>query len=772
MTATQPDTINLPENRAQFIAYSKTRNRRVLDGNRRVSCRSEVYIRYYPQLKVAKYREGGRHGNGPAADGFDTDYVTFDGSEIGLQEEFGASLRVGDPAMEPLRQMLRDAAKNETWVTDIVIETSRKKKRSDNNKAITAFMGITTLRGLPTTEGGPKVDGEAKACVVNTLALVGGQPTTEIHSDPSEWADLWDNKVGEIMPPEGWTHIVDDDKGESYIIADPANASQSDAPAAAGPNQQATAGQQAPAQGRPANQADQAAPAGMDPMELRNFLEATIRGAIGEALAAQRGRKTSKQGFDEGLPYDPRTNNGLVNLGGYLVAAECSSYRWAHGQLTSAAAQEESAPEVTDEQVQLLTERVMQVADRVQAGAYGHDIEPNRVKSSHTEARRWVQWLIESGRPEYRYPYGADDDTVHAWGGRVIAEATRLLAAAGQRTGQYLEVRFAPPSKRAAAQQQAGNATAPGATQAEQAQVSEGEADAAAQIRAALAATRNAWADLATLQSIKARLAETGLGEVPVGVTGNPGEVPTFHYPAPEGQPSWPMGMLVARRIDKLTDPAQQPAPQDTAPQPPAQGPAPTQAQPPADPQPSPAPAAPDPGVQDLVARLNAAGTVDAVADMVQAMRGANATQAPVAVHAAPNGRPRYDADPSTSQQVITLGEAAETIAHGLGAAAPQPTQQAPQVPATPTQAPNAQPTQPAPQEGVDPARKAQQIADEAVSADSAEHIQALRERAVSGGLIECGISIGGSSGTLRTFLDYRGGELSNGRVGVLAASA
>lgn len=736
MTATGTSAAEfLPRDRAQFIAYSQARTRRA-NGDTRQTGRAEVFVKFYPQLKISEYREGGRHGAGPAADGFATDLVTFDGRDIGLTEPFGASLLVGDPVIEPLRAMLREAHANGTPVTDILIETGRKKKRSDTKKAIPAWIGISTLRGVPGPEGSESKDGEAKKTVTNTLAVVGAHFTAEVKTDPTEWAILADNKDG-TLPPDGWTHIVNPDAGESYIIADPTTT-------AATPTTPAP--REATNQPRPDQQTQPGAHAPeMDPTQLRNFLEVTIRGAIAEALDKQRGRKTNKQGFDEGLPYEPRANNGMVNLGSYVVTADGACYRWAADLLGG-----DAHPQDIDR----LTDRVMTMADMVQAGAYGHGIESNRSKNSHCEARRWVQWLIASDREGFTYPDGdaASNEDVSAWRDRVVAEASRLLGRSGERTGAYLQARFAPPSQRAtqtAQKDQAQPATAADAATATTAEDSDAQGVTAGRVRAALNAIRKNWDNPRQLTGIAEHARSIGLDAVKVGVAeAGDGPVPAFAYPPGDPARAWTLMAIIERRLSQLVGPGG-----DAREQPPA-GHAGHDRE---------APEAREgregreaSALSVLVDALNAAAALADVERVYFTARENDLLSASV-WQIPSNGRAQFAPDPARGGDQFLLMDAISRVAEmwpdtasdaGQNGSANRPDAQ-----------PSAQPGQERPVP--DAATRAQQIADRAMGASSLEDLHALRQQAITESVLEETVEVGGTRGMLRTLIAWREDEVS-----------
>lgn len=399
---------------ANFIAYGS--QERVADpqSGEAITVRPQVYVKYYPQIKVKELQEGGRSG-----DKADLVTVHFDPTSVSigdgrtLKEEIRAHMDADDPTIPTLRQALE----NDTAV-GIGIETQRKAKNADTKAAISPLTHIHALRGAQEPDGTKATTNDSFANTSNRLALVNGQGTKHILSNPWEWKSLVSNKAGDL-PPDGWRNFA---PGENWAEFGAAIASDNAAPANAG-----------------------SGGAGFDPSELLGSIEKIVNQSVNDALLQHGegghsggGRPVTRGGrFREGPAYDPRTSLGYVSLGGYVPTAWHWAVRWAHVTLRGFL---EEGAEVDQSQAWDVAEAMMIMADQVQVNAYLAISEekhhqaiqvavPDRTAASHRDAERWVQWVIDYVHPLSDASVITDED----YRSLVVENATENLAEAGRR---------------------------------------------------------------------------------------------------------------------------------------------------------------------------------------------------------------------------------------------------------------------------------------------------------------------------------------------------
>lgn len=152
----------------------------------------------------------------------------------------------------------------------------------------------------------------------------------------------------------------------------------------------------------------------------------------------------------EAPPYMEYNSDGRQNLGNYAVAGAFAADRVAYRLLADAAQRameqhnaavqagqidaplKEAPDPVNLAQVASLAKVLLELADRVQVGAYGGG-RPNRMAASHCRARELVFDAVCTRHP---VPFGADKQTQLAWMDAVVDECVerfkRLAAIAGQ----------------------------------------------------------------------------------------------------------------------------------------------------------------------------------------------------------------------------------------------------------------------------------------------------------------------------------------------------
>ena len=394
------DPSTLPSGTAiNFVAYGAPEPMATPDGET-VPGRPQVYVRWFDGIKIAKITDGGRNGS-------DTVGIEFDAQSVGFTNAFSAYMNPSDPTLPLLRDAFAAGAE-----IQIALESVRKVKAKKSEEPISKQTPIHALRGAQHDGSQGSMDASGQN-IRNIVALVDGHPTETLTSDPSEWKYLAKNRSGELAP-QGWRAVFDKDDWTKtgFIIL---NAPQGSA-------------------------------------DLNDStINAIVTGVV-EALSDQMGANGSINGsdvarevrrgvFTEGKPWNPRTSNGMVNLGGYLLAKNRAVFM--------------KAIAVTGDAVeaQELTQRILAVTDRVQEEAYGHGIKADRLANSHKEAGHWVDYVIDSvhvgGEGPAPYPMYAlaDGATAErrtadrdAWCSMIAENAAALFKNSAQLASDYLQM--------------------------------------------------------------------------------------------------------------------------------------------------------------------------------------------------------------------------------------------------------------------------------------------------------------------------------------------
>lgn len=522
----------LPDRASNFIAYgAEQRAPDPTSNNDPITIRPQVYVRYYPGIVVSQLQVGGRSGD---REGLVT--VHLDPSSIGFKDPISAHMNADDQTLP----ILQNALDNQVPVA-IAIETQRKKKNTADGTPISPLTPIHALRGAqhPNGDGeGQMMIGPSRNNTSNRVAFVNGQGTQHLQSSPAEWKSLVNNKVGDL-PPEGWRNFA---PGEDW--KDVGAAIRSGAPA---PTSTGGGGVPTPQQldGVVQNAVAQA---------LQNFAPALVE-QITQAGAATQGRTAGK--FYEGKPWEPRTSDGRINLGGYVVAGERWVFEWAHRHLTETLGLED----VSIEDTWTLSEMTLALAGEVQAVAYGHGFVTDRTLASHRESEHWVQWTISN---VHHYPGNDADETVLTeWKDTVVKEASALHSKAGQRAGEY----FATVTKRdqnGAAQQ----------TKTSTKSASSGPSEKV--VRAFLDVVEKGWNSADSIQTLGRQGRDNGYAGLRVSMVSDE-DGAHISYPPVDGQPSGPLESLLLDRYENLQAQAPQNT-QETQEPGPEEAPAPTEA--------------------------------------------------------------------------------------------------------------------------------------------------------------------------------------------------
>lgn len=742
MTITQYQRDQLPDAVCAFIAYAApTRMPDPVDATKTITARAQVMVRYLPGI-VIKEVTGARNGSDKTA------AIHFDPASIGWTEKLTAYLDPDDPLVEIARQSQASGQP-----VDVALETTRRSKTKTTKAAIPSHVPIHALRGAADASGGsgPAMQGTSAENISNRVAMINGKASAGLTSDPAEWKLLTKNKDGRI-PPEGWKFYgpTDPAQWQAFGVAIP----DSDAPANA-----PTSGPVAPA--------DQDA---LTAALIAALASPTISGMLDTMIRAANSYPAGK-GFQEGKPWDARTNDGRVNLGFYPVTAHGRVYRWAHAVLG------EHVETLDEATLWPIVTAVMDMADQVQSRAYGRGVTPNRKFGSHTEAERWTRFVIDTDIEAHK---AAPPWTDATWVQSVIERATRLLATSGKYVGDKLAAD--------AAAAKAARDSAPAAPEAP-------SGPNPSVVNGLLSAIARDWNKPDALRAHGARAQERGLIDLPVHVENSTSGAPVFTWPVPDGGDAIALGAVLSFRINggggleqptatdtqppTPTAPVQQP-PVQQAPvqQAPAQQPhvplaresaAPSipREQPPATPG---ADAAVNPALMRASAALtNPALTMADLGTIYAEVRDAGLLDTMVTVTGAPGTRPRPCASGTSGARDLALGQVLALVRDVLGAVP------APAVDPAPTQAPVPAPAQapvpePAPaQQAAPTGRTAQDIANDASSATTLAQIDALITEA--GPMMEQAITMqsatGPMSGPLRSYLTSCRRRLAQAPAGV-----
>lgn len=642
----------LPDRVSNFIAYgAEQRAPDPTSGGDVITIRPQVYVRYYPGIVVSDLQEGGRSGD---REGLVT--VHFDPASIGFKDPISAHMNSDDQTLPTLRNSLENQVP-----LAIAVEGQRKKKNSEDGSPISPLTPIHALRGASQPNGdgdGRMMMGPSGNNTSNRVAFVNGQGTQHLQSDPAEWKSLVNNKSGDL-PPEGWRNFA---PGEDW--KEIGAAVRAGAPAPSTP----TGGAPASDGGFPTPEQLGNLIQGVVAQSLKDFAPALVNQITQASPPAPQGRPSGK--FDEGKPWNPRTSDGRINLGGYVVSSERWVFEWAYRHLT-----EDLETQTSIEDAWNLSEAVQTLANAVQSSAYGHGFVADRTTASHREAEHWVQWVIKHLHP---YP-GADaeGEVLTGWAEEVASEASALLTEAGRHAGEY----FASVSKRDK------NGSAPQSSQSEEGQ--DGPSEKV--VRAFLDVIQKGWDNPDTIRNLGIQSRENGYAGLRVSMATTEDGV-QIAYPPIEGQPSGPLEPLLLHRYDGLrsqgsqggaqapTQPAQEPTtPQEQG----SASPATAQAEdgsnePDAPQEQAPVPQGSNP-VSSLIESLKVVSDEQTLRSLYEGARDENLLATRVYVAPGPNGEVIFGQDGQDGFQAQNIGSVISIILNSLRAAAPANESPAPQ---------------------------------------------------------------------------------------------
>lgn len=769
MTITPGD---LPNRVSNFIAYGpEERAPDPANEGQVITVRPQVYVRYYPGLVVSNLQEGGRSGD---RKGLVT--VHFDPASIGFKDPISAHMNDDDQTLN----VLRNSQENKVPLA-VAIETQRKKKNSETGAPISPLTPVHALRGAshPNGDGdGPTMMGPSGNNTSNRVAFVNGVGTQHLQSDPMEWKSLVNNKAGDL-PPEGWRRLI---TGEDWT--------------------QIGAAVRDGAPGVPQSGGTAAPGEFPTPNELGNLIHSVVAQTLKEfapTLANQVAQSSTPQGrpagkFDEGRQWHPRTSDGRINLGGFVVSSERWVFEWAYRYLTTGL-----EVEASPEDAWTLSEAALKMASTVQATAYGHGFISDRTSASHREAEHWVQWTIAN---VHAYPgSGADEETLAAWTEEVVKDASGFLAEAGRRAGDY----FSEVSKRDknGAAPQSKTETAPS-----------GPSEKV--IRAFLDVVQKGWDNPETLRNLGAQARDNGYFDYPIPVSmAATDEGVRLSYPPAEDEETGPLESLLIYRLKTLVNngtpegqttapqgdnqPEQEQAPSQEATPPVSDSPQEAEGTQPAQDQGQSAPAQQDGGdqVASVIERLKAVASEQELRAIFEEARDANLTAAKAFVARGANGEVIFGQEGEDGFQAQAIGAVIGVMRQAFVAPAEEPkdaeqnasameaaptqdeapeqtedTQEASQEPETapaetePDNATSEAPEAPedaqpeaapeAPAQDADTDGEAQRIADAAGTASTPEELEALKSEAEQKGLTESPVLVGGTDGLLGLWLVHQ----------------
>lgn len=717
----------LPTGKAiNFVAYQAPEAMSDPNGEP-VTGRAQVLVRWFDAIKIASITDGGRNQT-------DTVAIKFDPESIGFGNEFSAYMNPSDPTLPIVRKAFEDG-----MPLTIALESVRKVKTKKTKEPISRTAPINALRGAQ--EDGMDASMEASGDTIrNVVALVDGHPTETLSSDPSEWKFLAKNRTGNLAP-QGWRVIRDkeDWRAVGYIVPS----------------------------GTPSGSGE------INESVINAIVTGVVEG-LGGSIGGNGGiessdiaREVRRGVFNEGKPWNTRTSNGMVNLGGYLLSKGRAVFI--------------KAIEVTGDAVeaQELSQRILTLTDRVQENAYGHGILADRLAKSHTEAGHWVNYVIDTvhagGAGQYPYPlYAATDESALArrtkerddWCAMVAENATALFRNAAQLASDYLQA----VSKR-------GNQPEPRVEGTSQREALRGTGQMRPQeedprnavVRDLAAAIDRAWSDPRDLTVILQQIKQRELDKAPVALRLEGGKAAVRAAFDVGGEGGWERGQvidLIQYRLTTLSEgqnrdgsapPADQPQEQQKA-----------QSAPPArDAQPAPvaADAEYSPAVASLVEDLRTAtaGTLPAI---YSAARDGNLLDEVISVYPDTSGQLTIGSKNQKGYIVQPLSAVIERMLEKAVSATPEPAAEPAQADQQPVAAPQVSTEEPvAPEEAAtseplsDVEAQAQDLAARAAAlpldGDYREALTALMEEARGRGLSEVEIVVGEDEGGLMFYLKH-----------------
>lgn len=385
----------------RFIAWSRPLTTTSPRG-RTEPVRSQTLVTVYPPMGIARIEEGGRSGNQP-----DLARVVMDQQSGGFREAVTASIRIPD---NPAYEVLREAYAQQRPVSLTVEVKRRAKPKGGGDAYVSLTAPIQGLRGADSPKAfAPGKAGEAGRNASSVVAAVDGTPSTDCASIPAEWGYLQRNIWGNLAP-EGWQFLgstnPETDEWRKHATLVPTT--------------------------------DTSVGAAVSSDELTKAVTAAVEAAFKRlmppqdlASATTGGTRTAPKKGREPSMFTPRLGDGRLNLGWVGMVNAFWTLEWIRTD----------APQgMTLDQLMGLVDYVLNLADQVQAQAYGHGFQPDRAAKSYELARRALESacdILSAPVPYDAYMQG-DQDEIEHWGNTIGPAAVTMLTSLGDMTSQSL----------------------------------------------------------------------------------------------------------------------------------------------------------------------------------------------------------------------------------------------------------------------------------------------------------------------------------------------
>mgnify|MGYP000844421466 CR=1 FL=1 len=394
----------------RFIAWSKPLTTTSPRG-RTEPVRSQTLVTSYPPMMVTRIEEGGRSGNQP-----DLARVVMDHQSGGFREAVTASIRIPD---NPAYEVLREAYAQQRPVALTVEVKRRAKPKGGGDAYVSLTAPIQGLRGADSPKAfapGNAVEAGRNASTV--VAAVDGTPSTDCASIPTEWGYLQRNIWGNLAP-EGWQFLgstnPEGDEWRKHAVL--------------------------------VSTTDTSAGAAISSDELTKAVTTAVEAAFKRLMPPQDtaptttgGTRTAPKKGREPSMFTPRLSDGRLNLGWIVMVNAFWTLEWIRT---------DAPEEMTLDQIMGLVEYVLNLADQVQAHAYGHDFQPDRAAKSYELARRALESacdILNAPVPYAAYMQG-DQDEIERWGSTIGPAAVTMLTGLGDMTSQYLAPNHKHPER-------------------------------------------------------------------------------------------------------------------------------------------------------------------------------------------------------------------------------------------------------------------------------------------------------------------------------------
>lgn len=450
---------------ARFVAYTPMTRMEGPDGEA-ITAGSEVFVTYYKGLKVESITDGGRAHKAGAE--VKTVRVQFDPTAVSLSEPIGANIAPNDPTLDILRQSYQDDME-----VNVAIESARRYKTKNGGDPISPLTPIFHLMGAD-QPGGKANMSVAGNNTKRVIAAVNGQATTEIHSDPEQWAELVSNNAGKLSP-EGFRILSDKEDWTKYSVLTPVG--------------------------------DRSANKGSNEVDVDALAEKLMEVMSNQQAPAQEyGRRAARpEEIGETRPFHRFTGHNGINLGHY------EAMRWRSTWMEASKVLVTQHDKADEKMVWSFTDWLFAIADRAQVQAYGGTYEADREAASHNEAVKWALWITEHENPYREGDFKWVEEVAQAVTEKMVAIGERLAASVGRDT--YLALGRNSRPQQNQRPQSNGNPDQ-GSQQGGGAQD-----ERMATLQKALAFINSSWDDLASMRKAYKLLNERGIADAPVKIT-------------------------------------------------------------------------------------------------------------------------------------------------------------------------------------------------------------------------------------------------------------